>query len=110
MISVFATDATSSDPDLLLSTKFNNENKNIPTCRRTFSDVLAGDTSAIFLAASPQTPNFQQRLFRHVIFHPLAKIRDMQEFLTLNLISTLTQSCSAVIRAYLVIVNFHSEC
>ena len=72
--------------------KFSDENKDILFCKRMFSEVSEGGISKFFQGASPKAPNFRHftynKLFHHIIVHPLAKICDMQEFLTLNLIPT----------------------
>ena len=67
--------------------KFNDENKNILFSKRAFSNVL----EALPLKLS-QTPNFQphnyDRLYCHIVFHPLVKVFDILEFQTLILVST----------------------
>ena len=80
-----------SDLVLLLSMKFNIENKNILFYKRALSDVLEGVASKVVLEAGPQTPNFKyhnhDRLYWHIVFDPLVTVFDIEEFQTLNLIS-----------------------
>ena len=51
-----------------------------------------GAILVMFLGENSKTPNFKHfnygKVFCHIICHPLAKICDMQEFLTLNLAPT----------------------
>ena len=58
--------------------KLIDENKDILFCKRAFSEVVEGAVSKVFLG---------EIILPHNL-HPLAKICDMKEFLTLNLIPT----------------------
>ena len=91
--------------------KFDDENMNILFSNRAFCDVLEGVTSKDYSWAKPPHPNLMtanyERLNRHIVFDPLAKVLDMQEVFVFSFyINTILFSC---LQACLVTVNFCSD-
>ena len=69
--------------------KFNDENKSMLFSERVFTDVLEGVSLNIF-SSDPQFTKYHNydKLYWYIVFDPLVIIFDMQEFQTLNLVST----------------------